>query len=91
MAPVNKVEPFIFEVLEKVRKQRHKDSKIKILKEHENWAIKDVLGGMYDDNITWNLPGGQPPYQPSEEHNAPTNLRRKHTEFRNFVKGGPGD
>ena len=91
MASVNKVEPFVFEVLEKVKKQRHKDSKIKILKENDNWAVKDVLGGIYDDNIKWNIPTGAPPYKPSEEHNAPTNLRRKHTELKYFVVGGPGD
>ena len=91
MAPVNKIEPFVFEVIDKARKQRHKDTKIEILRKFEHWAVKDVLAGIYDDKIKFNLPPGTPPYTESQEHNAPTNLKRKHKDFRFFVKGGPGD
>ena len=34
---------FVYEVLEKVSKARKKEQKIKILKDNESWALKDVL------------------------------------------------
>ena len=73
MAPVNKVEPFVFEVIDKARKQRHKDTKIEVLRKFEHWAVKDVLAGIYDDKIefnftAWNtslyrIPGAQRSYK----------------------------
>tara|TARA_B100000287_G_scaffold206221_1_gene194520 strand:+ start:3183 stop:3677 length:495 start_codon:yes stop_codon:yes gene_type:complete len=91
MAPVNKLRLDIFEILDKVRKSRAKNDKIAILRKNESWALKDVLGGTFDENVEWNLPLGEPPYKPSDPHNAPTNLHRQNTQFRNFFKGGPGD
>ena len=88
---VNKLNLKTFEVLEKVGKARSKEQKIKILKEHETWALKDVLLGTYSEGIEVNLPPGEPPYKASQPHNAPTDLQRKNTEFRYFFKGGPGD
>ena len=43
MAPVNKISLLIFEILDKVRKARKKEDKVRILKENESWALKDVL------------------------------------------------
>lgn len=88
---VNKVDLFVFEIIDRVRKARTKELKLQILKENDIWAVKDILGGIYSDKIKWNLPEGAPPYKPSDEHNAPSNLKRRNTEFRNFFKGGPGD
>ena len=89
--PVNKLNLLTFEVLEKAAKARSKEQKIKILKENETWALKDILIGTYSEEIEFNLPPGEPPYRASQPHNAPTNLQRKNTEFRYFTKGGPGD
>ena len=89
--PVNKLNLLIYEIIEKVGKARSKEQKIKILKENENWALKDILLGTYSEDIEFNLPPGEPPYKASQGHNAPTNLTRKNTEFRFFFKGGPGD
>ena len=36
---------YIFEVLEDVSKAKDKSKKIKILKENETWALKDVIRG----------------------------------------------
>jgi hypothetical protein len=77
---VNKVDLFVFEIIDRVRKARTKELKLQILKENDIWAVKDVLGGIYSEKITWNLPEG-----------APSNLKRRNTDFRNFFKGGPGD
>lgn len=82
---------FVYEVLDEVNSKKKKADRIKILKENETWALKDILRGSIDKTIKWNLPEGEPPYTPSEEHNAPTNLLRENTKFRYFAKGGPGD
>ncbi len=81
----------VHEVLEKARKQKTKAEKIKVLKENETWALKDILRGTFDDSVQWNLPNGEPPYTPNKEESAPANLLREHKKFGYFVKGGPGD
>ncbi len=82
---------FVYEVLEEVAKAKKKEDKIRILKENESWALKDIIMGSMDTSIKWNLPGGMPPYTACEEHSAPTNLLRENTKFKYFVKGGPGE
>lgn len=82
---------FIYEVLEEVSKKKTKSEKVAVLKQNESWALKDIIRGSIDSKVIWNLPGGEPPYTPSEEHNAPTNLLKENTKFKYFVKGGPGD
>lgn len=77
----------VHEVLVKARKARHKADKVRILKENESWALKDILRGTFETTLEWNLPGGDPPYTPCEPHNAPTNLLKEHTQFVYFVKG----
>lgn len=88
---VNKIPLYVFEVLDKVRKARSKEQKISILRENETWALKDVLGGIYDDSISWILPGGTPPFKESREESVPSNLLRRHKDFKYFFKGGPGE
>jgi hypothetical protein len=81
----------VSEVIEAAAKAPKKADKIKILKDNETWAVKDVLRGMYDESVVWNLPPGEPPYQPTEAHNAPANLQRENTKFAYLVSGGKGD
>ena len=54
---------YVFEVLEEVQKASKKEDKIKILKENETWALKDIIRGSMDKNVVWNLPPGSPPYR----------------------------
>ena len=82
---------YVYEVLEEVTKARTKDEKIKLLKQNESWALKDVIRGSMDSKVEWTLPEGSPPYQASAAHNHPTNLLRENSKFKYFVKGGPGD
>lgn len=77
----------VHEVIDQVRKARTKEKKIALLKKHESWALKDILRGTFDSSIEWNLPGGEPPYTPTEAHSAPTNLLKEHKQFVYFVKG----
>lgn len=81
----------VHEVITKVTKTPKKTDKVKLLTDNETWALKDVIRGMYDESVVWNLPPGEPPYQPCEEHNAPTNLLRENKKFAYLVSGGRGD
>ena len=82
---------YVHEVLEEVAKQRNKSDKVRILKENETWALKDVIRGTMDSSVLWNLPAGSPPYTPSPAHYHPANLTKENKKFVYFVKGGPGD
>jgi len=80
---------YVHEVIEAVKSAKSKKDKIEILKKNETWALKDILKGTLDPKIQWDLPGGQAPYTPNDGHNAPSNLLKKHKQFKYFVKGGP--
>ena len=82
---------YVFEVLEEMAKQRNKNDKVRVLKENETWALKDIIRGSMDTSIKWNLPEGEPPYTPSPAHMHPTNLTKQNAQIKYFVKGGPGD
>ena len=46
----------VCEVIQEAKKQKKKESKIKVLKDNESWALKDVLRGSYDMTVKWNIP-----------------------------------
>ena len=85
--PVN---PFIFEILNLVDKQRSKAKKIEVLKEYETDALKAILIWNFDDTVISVLPEGEVPY---ERNDVPvgtdhTSLRREWKNLYHFVKGG---
>ena len=82
---------YVFEILEEVGKQRNRDDKVKILRDNDSWALKDIIRGTMDSTVNWNLPEGEPPYTASAPHNHPANLIRENTKFKYFLKGGEGD
>lgn len=77
----------IYEILEKVEKAKTKAAKIKLLKENESWALKDIIKGSMDSKIHWLIPAGAPPYTPAPEQSPPTNLLRENKKFAYFVHG----
>ena len=81
----------IFEIIEETQKAKSKADKIKVLKDNESWGLKDVLRGSYDSTVVWNLPEGKPPFTPNLPQSTPSDLQRKNTQFKYFVKGGAGD
>jgi hypothetical protein len=85
------IKKHVYEVLELVEKASKKEEKINILKSNESWALKDVLRATYDDAIQFLLPGGKPPYTPSQEGSIPSTLLKQNVQFKFFVKGGPGE
>lgn len=78
----------VHEILAEVKKRYKKDEKVEYLKKfNDDWALKDVLRGTFDDSIQWNLPEGSPPYTPNKPESVPSTLARQHLNFKYFVKG----
>jgi len=81
----------VHEVIELVSKKKTVKEKVKVLKENESWALKDIIRGSMDSKIRWNLPSGEPPYKAANVGSHATNLLRENEKFKYFVKGGAGD
>jgi hypothetical protein len=54
--------PFAFEVLQLVSKQRSKEKKVEILKEHEDPSLKAIFIWNFDESVISLLPEGDVPY-----------------------------
>jgi len=82
--------PFIFEILELVSKQRTKAKKIEVLKQYETEALKAILIWNFDETVVSMLPEGEVPF---EKNDVPvgtdhTSLRKEWKNLYHFVKGG---
>tara|TARA_S200002703_G_scaffold140031_1_gene131017 strand:- start:511 stop:939 length:429 start_codon:yes stop_codon:yes gene_type:complete len=80
--------PLIYEILAAAGKARLKADKIKVLKDHDSWALRDVLRATYDLKVEFLIPDGEPPYTPNAPESIPSNLLRKNVDFKYIVKGG---
>jgi len=78
----------IYEVFERFEKASTHEEKIKVLRQNESWALKDVLKGALDPRVEWLLPKGNVPYTACEAHSTPSTLLRKNVDFKYCVKGG---
>jgi len=81
----------VFEIFEKFELEKSRPKRIEILKRNNIPALRDILRGMFDDTLEFNLPEGKPPYTPNRPESIPSTLLRKHKDFGYFVKGGPAD
>jgi hypothetical protein len=59
--------PFVFEVLEAVSKQRSNAKKIEVLKQYEHNSIKAICIWNFDDSVISVLPEGEVPYGDSDD------------------------
>ena len=59
--------PFVFEVLDLVSKQRSKAKKIEVLKKYEHISLKATLIWNFDESIISMLPVGEVPYSGFED------------------------
>lgn len=59
--------PFVFEILRLVDKQRTKAKKVEVLKTYENDALKAIFIWNFDDNVVSMLPEGEVPYSTVSE------------------------
>jgi len=89
---VNKTTFYTFEILEKISTAKTKAQKIKLLQEqNDNWALKDLLRGTFDDAVQWLLPQGKVPYEPAAPESHPSNWTQHNKKLAYFVKGGQGE
>ena len=62
--------PFVFEVLDLVSRQRSKAKKVQVLKTYEDISIKSVLIWNFDESVISVLPAGEVPYTGYDEQNT---------------------
>lgn len=62
--------PFIFEVLQLVSKQRSNAKKIEVLKKYEDPSIKAVLIWNFDESVISALPPGEVPYSSTKDQTS---------------------
>ena len=84
------VPPLMSEIATKINNAKDKPKKLKVLKEHDSVALRQVLKGAFDPNIEWLLPKGEVPYRKNE---APigtdhTLLSQEAKRLYMFTKGG---
>ena len=86
------VPPLFSEIATKINNAKDKPKKLKVLKEHDSVALRQVLKGAFDPNIEWLLPPGDVPYTANDapvgtEH---TLLQQEAKRLYLFTKGGDG-
>ena len=79
------------EILTRAAEAKGTEERIKVLKDYNCLALRDILKGGFDDSIEFILPDGSPPYKPAPEENPPSNLHKMSKHFRYFAVGGPGE
>ena len=62
--------PFMFEILDLISKQRTKAKKIEVLKKYEEISLKTILIWNFDESVISVLPPGEVPYTGYEDQNA---------------------
>ena len=82
--------PFVFEILDEVSKQRTNAKKVEILQQYRTDALVSILIWNFDESIISLLPEGQVPFNKNEvpvgtDH---TSLRKEWKNLYHFVKGG---
>ena len=82
--------PFIFEILDAVSKQRTKAKKIAVLKKYEEFALKVVLIWNFDESVVSILPPGDVPYSSYDEQsvNSGTLSTKLSQDIRNMYETG---
>jgi hypothetical protein len=73
--------PFIFEVLDLVSRQRSNAKKVELLKKYEDFSIKAIMIWNFDESVVSMLPDGPVPYSAFEDQTVHSgNLSTKITE-----------
>ena len=84
------IPPLMSEIAVKVNNAKDKPRKLKVLKDHDSVALRQVLQGAFDPNIEWLLPKGDVPFNRNDapvgtEH---TILQQEAKRLYLFTKGG---
>jgi hypothetical protein len=73
--------PFIFEVLDLVSRQRSNAKKVEVLKKYEDFSIKAIMIWNFDESVISMLPEGPVPYSAFEDQTVHSgNLSTKITD-----------
>ena len=82
-------EPLLSEILTKVHKAKEKSDKVKILREEDCMALRQILKWNFDPNIKTDLPDGTPPYTENEAPEGTEHmlLRTTGDKLYNFIEG----
>ena len=82
-------EPLLSEILSRVHKAKTKSDKVRILREEDCMALRQILKWNFDPNITSDLPEGEPPYVENEAPEGTEHmlLRTEGNKLYNFIKG----
>lgn len=80
----------ISEILQKVSNAKTKADKIKLLREYNSDAIRQILIANYDESVISMLPEGSVPYTPNEAPKGTdhTVLEKEYRKLYLFFKGG---
>ena len=78
----------VYEVFEKVSSAKTREEKIKILKDNNHHAVRDIIKGGMDPNVKWLLPKGRPPFKANIPESPPSTLLKENRKFAYFVEGG---
>ena len=84
------IPPLYSEIAMKVNNAKDKPRKLKVLRDHDSVALRQVLRGAFDPKIEWSIPEGDVPYTVND---APigtdhTVLSQEAKRLYLFVKGG---
>ena len=84
------IPPLYSEIAMKVNNAKDKPRKLKVLRDHDSIALRQVLRGAFDSKIEWALPKGDVPYTVND---APigtdhTILSQEAKRLYLFIKGG---
>ena len=81
--------PLLSEILTRVHRAKTKADKVKILREEDCMALRQILKWNFDPNIESDLPEGIPPYVENEAPEGTEHmlLRTEGNKLYNFIKG----
>ena len=84
------IPPLYSEIATKVNNAKDKPRKLKVLRDHDSVALRQVLRGAFDPKIEWSIPEGDVPYTVND---APigtdhTILAQEAKRLYLFIKGG---
>ena len=82
----------LFELLQSIDVLDTREEKLETIKGivSRSPAFNDYVRCIFDENISFNLPEGRPPYTPSSEAH-PTSWNKEHMRLPYFVKGSGHD
>jgi hypothetical protein len=77
----------VSKLLEQINELKKKEDRVEALRSNGHHSVKMILKGMFDPNIKFLLPEGEPPYKPSIL-DEPKALLNEISRFYLFVEGG---